>query len=180
MRVRTIERGAVRTQPERAFTNQSEGVGGNPLRSLPLWYVLQLCLPDAWLALSLFRMYRGGGRGFRGWNIWKRNQRALYYSLPYSTVRTVISTFVRRQSFGQHFSLGNSQDFSYLYLRPVFRIQIPIWISKFLGFPDPDPLVNRYGSGSGSFPSLSKNSKKNPDFYCFVTSLWLFYLWRMM
>ncbi len=35
----------------------------------------------------------------------------------------------------------------------------------FLGHPDPDLLVR---------VSSSKNSKKNLDFYCFVTSLWLF------
>jgi hypothetical protein len=37
----------------------------------------------------------------------------------------------------------------------------------FLGPLDPDPLI-RYGSGS--FSSSSKNSKKNLDSYCFVTS----------
>jgi hypothetical protein len=32
-----------------------------------------------------------------------------------------------------------------------------IRIRKFLGLPDPDPLVRgRYGSGSGSFPFLMK------------------------
>jgi hypothetical protein len=30
------------------------------------------------------------------------------------------------------------------------------------------------GSGSGSFYHLSKKRKKNLDFYCFVTSFWLF------
>jgi hypothetical protein len=41
----------------------------------------------------------------------------------------------------------------------------------FLGLLDPDPLVRccGAGSGSGSFLSSSIHSKKNLDFYCFVT-----------
>ncbi len=42
---------------------------------------------------------------------------------------------------------------------------------------DPDPLVLR-GTVTDPDPSkfyhLAKNSKKNTDSYCFVTSLWLF------
>ncbi len=41
----------------------------------------------------------------------------------------------------------------------------------FLGFPDPDPsLFVRSGSGSGSFHEQAKKSKKNLEFYYFVTS----------
>jgi hypothetical protein len=43
--------------------------------------------------------------------------------------------------------------------KPVLRIRIRM----FLGLPDPHPV-----------PSSSKNSKKNLDFYCSLTSLWLF------
>jgi hypothetical protein len=51
---------------------------------------------------------------------------------------------------------------------------------------DPDPYVlgppgsasgsvcHKYVSGSGTFHHQAKNSKKNLDFYGFVTSLWLF------
>jgi hypothetical protein len=47
----------------------------------------------------------------------------------------------------------------------------------FLGFPDPDPLIR----GTDPDPSIillssSKNSKKNLDSYCFVTSFGLFIL----
>jgi hypothetical protein len=43
----------------------------------------------------------------------------------------------------------------------------------FLGLPNPhpDPLVT---SADPALDPSSKNSKKNPDFYCFVTSFWLF------
>ncbi len=53
----------------------------------------------------------------------------------------------------------------------VFRIRIRR-MHMFLGFPDPhpDPLVTRIRI----LPSSSTNSKKNLDFYCFVTSLRLF------
>ncbi len=52
---------------------------------------------------------------------------------------------------------------------------IRIRIHMFWGLLDPDPLVitYKYRSGSGS-GSSSKINKKNLDFYCFVTSLWLF------
>jgi hypothetical protein len=40
----------------------------------------------------------------------------------------------------------------------------------FLGFPDPDPLVR----GIDPDPVSSKNSKKNLDSFCFVTSFGLF------
>ncbi len=45
----------------------------------------------------------------------------------------------------------------------------------FLGLPDQDPLV--VGTDPALDPDLlssCKNSKKNRDSYCFVTSLWLF------
>jgi hypothetical protein len=45
----------------------------------------------------------------------------------------------------------------------------------FLGLPDPDPLVK--GMDPDPDPiilSASKNSKKNLDSYCFVTSFGLF------
>jgi hypothetical protein len=45
----------------------------------------------------------------------------------------------------------------------------------FLGLPDPhpDPIVT--STDPAPDPSIIKqNSKKNLDFYCFVTSLWLF------
>jgi hypothetical protein len=48
----------------------------------------------------------------------------------------------------------------------------------FSGLPDPDPLVRGTDLDSdpyrGILLSSSKNSKKNLDSYCFVTSLWLF------
>ncbi len=45
----------------------------------------------------------------------------------------------------------------------------------FLGLPDPDPLVRGMDSDpSIILPSSSKNSKKNLDSYCFVTSFGLF------
>jgi hypothetical protein len=53
-------------------------------------------------------------------------------------------------------------------LQPVLRIRIRIRIhriQKFLSLLDPDPD-----------PSISKNSKKNLDFSCFVTSFWRFML----
>jgi hypothetical protein len=42
----------------------------------------------------------------------------------------------------------------------------------FLGLLDPDPdlLVRGMDSNPDPDPSLSKNSKKNLDFYCFVSS----------
>ncbi len=59
--------------------------------------------------------------------------------------------------------------------RRTGQVKIPFFItscgSTFFGPP---------GSGSGSISlSLSKNSKKNLDFYCFVTSFWLF-MFEMM
>jgi hypothetical protein len=49
------------------------------------------------------------------------------------------------------------------------------WIHIYLGLPNPDPLVK----GMDPDPSFillssSKNSKKNLDSYCFVTSFGLF------
>ncbi len=58
----------------------------------------------------------------------------------------------------------------------MLRIRINM-IHMFLGLPAPDPLVR----GSDPDPSIIKqNGKKTLDFYCFVTYLWLFYLWKMM
>ena len=69
---------------------------------------------------------------------------------------------------------------SYLKFTPVLRIRIRIHrIHMFLGLldPDPDPLVRGMNPAPDPDPSiLSKNSKKNLDFYCFVTSFWLFIL----
>jgi hypothetical protein len=51
--------------------------------------------------------------------------------------------------------------------KPVFLIRIRIHlIHMFLGLRDPDPLVR--GMDLDPNPSLSKNSKKNLDSYCFV------------
>jgi hypothetical protein len=44
----------------------------------------------------------------------------------------------------------------------------------FLGLLDPDPLVR--GTNPDPSKTSSKNSKKNLDSYCFVTSLGLFIL----
>jgi hypothetical protein len=45
----------------------------------------------------------------------------------------------------------------------------------FLGLPDTDPLVRSMDPGPDMDPSIaSKNSKKNLDSYCFVTSFGLF------
>ncbi len=61
----------------------------------------------------------------------------------------------------------------------VLRIRIRIRIHIFLGLLDPDPLVRGLDPTPTPGPvrillSLVKNSKKNLDFYCFVTSFWLF------
>jgi hypothetical protein len=75
--------------------------------------------------------------------------------------------------FWQHsmYSTVNAQNYQYAgpldeenYV-PVFRIRIH-WIHMILGLPDPDPSIILLSS--------SKNSKKNPDSYCFVTSFELF------
>jgi hypothetical protein len=61
-----------------------------------------------------------------------------------------------------------------LYFMPVFRILTRIRIHIFLGLPDPDPLVRGMDPDLNQAPdplSSSKNSKKNLDSYCFVTSL---------
>ncbi len=62
--------------------------------------------------------------------------------------------------------------------KPVFRIRIHR-VHMFLGLPDPypDPLVR--GVDPDPDPSIillssSKNSKKNLDSYCFVTTFGLF------
>ncbi len=54
-----------------------------------------------------------------------------------------------------------------LLFNAVLRIRIRR-IHMFLGLADPDLLSQIYGSGS--FYHQSKNSKKNNDSYCFVTS----------
>ncbi len=71
--------------------------------------------------------------------------------------------------------LGDGKAFFGLghYLGPVFRIRIRIRIHRihmFLGLMDPDPLVK----GIRILLSLSKNSKKKPDFYSFANSFLLF------
>jgi hypothetical protein len=73
-------------------------------------------------------------------------------------------------------------DFNVKYLNSeVFEGYISIALGTSVA--DPDPYVFRppgsrsgsvsqsYGSGSGSFQSSSKNSKKNLDACCFVTAL---------
>jgi len=66
---------------------------------------------------------------------------------------------------------------SYINHRPaVLRIRIHR-IHMSLGLPDPDPLVKSMDPDpdpSIIFLSSSKNSKKNLDSYCFVTSFGLF------
>ncbi len=67
---------------------------------------------------------------------------------------------------------------------PHLRIQLRIRIHRIHMFldhkdPDPDPLVR--GMDPAPDPSIiSKNSKKNIDFYSFVTSFWLFIFEKMM
>jgi hypothetical protein len=74
----------------------------------------------------------------------------------------------------------------FIYCTSVFRIRIRIrihWIQTFLGLPDPDPDPDPLVGGVDPDPdpppdpdpsiillSSSKNSKKNLDSYCFVTS----------
>ncbi len=48
----------------------------------------------------------------------------------------------------------------------------------FLGLLNPNPFVRLRGRDPDP-PIKQKKSKKNLDYYCFVTSLWL-YLWKMM
>jgi hypothetical protein len=55
---------------------------------------------------------------------------------------------------------------------PVLRIRIRILM--FLGLLDPDPFVRGIRIRIWILLSLSKNSKKNLGFYCFVTSFLLF------
>ncbi len=52
----------------------------------------------------------------------------------------------------------------------VFRIHV------FSDLPDPDPLLRGMDPDPDPDPSIIKQiqSKKNLDFYCFVTSFWLF------
>jgi hypothetical protein len=47
----------------------------------------------------------------------------------------------------------------------------------FLGLPDPDPLVSSE-VWIRILLSSSKNRKKNLDFYCFVTSFRLFFIFE--
>jgi hypothetical protein len=56
-------------------------------------------------------------------------------------------------------------------IEPGLRIRIRIRIHVFLGLldPDPDPLVR--GMDPDPSISFSKNSKKNLDFYCFVSNM---------
>jgi hypothetical protein len=45
-------------------------------------------------------------------------------------------------------------------------------VRKFLGLPDPDPLVTGTDPDSASDPPIIKqNCKTTLDFYCFVTSI---------
>jgi hypothetical protein len=54
---------------------------------------------------------------------------------------------------------------NYQWMKAVFRIRLRIHM--FLGLPDPDPLVRSMDPD----PSIIKQkSKKNLEFYCFVTS----------
>jgi hypothetical protein len=50
---------------------------------------------------------------------------------------------------------------------PMFRISIR-GIRNFLGLSDPDPLARGMDPDSSI---IKQNSKKNLDFFCFVTSL---------
>jgi hypothetical protein len=54
------------------------------------------------------------------------------------------------------------QRIHFAYSKPVLRIRIRIRIHMFLDLLDPDPFI------------FKQNSKKNLDFYCFVTSVLLF------
>ncbi len=68
--------------------------------------------------------------------------------------------------------------FNFLFFETVLRIRINR-IHMFLGLLDPDmyPLVELWIPSRIPIRillSLSKNSKKNLYFYCFVTSFWLF------
>jgi hypothetical protein len=65
---------------------------------------------------------------------------------------------------------GGSRDQCKVVFAAVLRIQIRIRIHMFLGLLDPDQLVR----GTDPDPSIIKNSEKNLDFYCFVTSFRLF------
>ncbi len=73
--------------------------------------------------------------------------------------------------------LGNNLNWLiYWYFFTLIDAVLGIRFSRFLGLLDPDPLVR----DTDPDPSIIKqNSKKNLDFYCFVTSLWLFYLRKM-
>jgi hypothetical protein len=82
------------------------------------------------------------------------------------------------------------QNYFIMCMLAVYRIQIRIHrIQMFLRLPHPDPLVRGMDQDPKPAPdpelapdpdpsiillSASKNSKKNLDFYCFVTSFGLF------
>ncbi len=57
-----------------------------------------------------------------------------------------------------------------------WSVPVLLWIRMFLGLLDPDPLVKRTrsGSGSGSFYRQAKIVRKTLIGYCFLTSFWLF------
>ncbi len=77
-------------------------------------------------------------------------------------------------------SMAGPSYIHFIYCTSVFRIRIRIrihWIHTFLDLPDPDPLVRGVDPDPPPDPdpsiillSSSKNSKKNLDSYCFVTS----------
>ena len=69
-------------------------------------------------------------------------------------------------------------NFSQTFKNNIFCLKksvVRIWIRRihmFLGLPYPD--LDPLDRDTDPDPSSSKNSKKNIDFYCFLTSLWLF------
>jgi hypothetical protein len=81
---------------------------------------------------------------------------------------------------GPRYMLDNCKNFNPPYfslpstfnaaLKPVLRIRI-FRILMFFSVPDPHPdsYSHKYGSKVRILLSLSKNSKKNVDFYCFGT-----------
>ncbi len=77
------------------------------------------------------------------------------------------------KTWGNEDTHSTGQSFTrFLHSRvPVLRLRIRIRIRMFLGLLDPDPLVR----GMDPDPCIiMQNSKKNLDFYCFVTSFCFF------
>jgi hypothetical protein len=101
-----------------------------------------------------------------------------YRERPSEMLPRVVSakTILEKAFFWRHFSASAQLKNCSLYSprkRAVLRIRIRIHM--FLGFldPDPDPRV-RGTLWIRILISSSKNSKKNLDFYCFVTLFCLF------